>query len=156
MDNSDAKILITDSHLTPFFGPILHQFTKLTALLFTGDEDKFFKSIPYTPNYPVESLPKVCSTAQPWTLPSPSISIDLAALIYTSGSTGDPKGVMQTNQSMIFAAQSIAQYLRLSSDHHILNVLPLAFDYGLYQVLMSILIGATIILERSFTYHTNF
>jgi long-chain acyl-CoA synthetase len=152
LDNSDAKILITDSHLAVFFGPIVQQFTKLTALLFTGDENLIHKSIPGKLGYPLESLPNLCSATQPLTSPSPGISIDLAALIYTSGSTGDPKGVMQTHQSMLFAAQSIAQYLRLLPEHRILNVLPLAFDYGLYQLLMSILIGATLVLERSFTY----
>jgi long-chain acyl-CoA synthetase len=30
------------------------------------------------------------------------------------------------------------QYLRLASDDRILNVLPLAFDYGLYQALMAV------------------
>ena len=43
-----------------------------------------------------------------------SFHSDLAALIYTSGSTGNPKGVMQTHQSMVFAAGSLIEYLRLS------------------------------------------
>lgn len=80
------------------------------------------------------------------------IPLDLAALIYTSGSTGQPKGVMMTHQSMLFAAGSIAQYLRLGTEERILNVLPLAFDYGLYQLLISVYLGATLVLERSFTY----
>lgn len=80
------------------------------------------------------------------------ISIDLAALIYTSGSTGQPKGVMMTHQSMLFATRSIAQYLRLGAADRILNVLPLAFDYGLYQLLISIHLRATLVLERSFAY----
>jgi len=33
-----------------------------------------------------------------------------------------------------------------------LNVLPLSFDYGLYQVLMAFQFGGTVVLERSFTY----
>jgi acyl-CoA synthetase (AMP-forming)/AMP-acid ligase II len=33
-----------------------------------------------------------------------------------------------------------------------MNVLPLSFDYGLYQILMAFSIGATVILEKSFTY----
>jgi amino acid adenylation domain-containing protein len=81
-----------------------------------------------------------------------TIPVDLAALIYTSGSTGQPKGVMLTHLNMVFAAGSIAQYLRLSEDDKILNVLPLAFDYGLYQLLMAIRIGGTLVLERSFAY----
>jgi acyl-CoA synthetase (AMP-forming)/AMP-acid ligase II len=31
-------------------------------------------------------------------------------------------------------------------------MLPLAFDYGLYQLLMAIRLGATLVIERSFTY----
>ena len=75
------------------------------------------------------------------------IPCDLAALIYTSGSTGFPKGVMQTHQSMVFAAWSLIEYQRLSDEDRILLVLPIAFDYGLYQLLMSVKLGATIIIE---------
>jgi len=81
-----------------------------------------------------------------------SIDIDLAALIYTSGSTGQPKGVMMTHLNMVTAARSITRYLENSPDDVILNALPLSFDYGLYQVLMTFLVGATLVLERSFAY----
>jgi long-chain acyl-CoA synthetase len=80
------------------------------------------------------------------------INIDLAALIYTSGSTGNPKGVMLTHLNMTSAAASITTYLENRPDDVILNVLPLSFDYGLYQALMSIKIGGTLVLEKSFTY----
>ena len=80
-----------------------------------------------------------------------TIPIDLAALIYTSGSTGNPKGVMMTHQSMVFAAGSIAQYLRLGPTTGSSDVLPLAFDYGLYQLLMASS-GRTLVLERSFAF----
>lgn len=80
------------------------------------------------------------------------IDIDLAALIYTSGSTGRPKGVMLTHLNIVSAATSITTYLENNSDDVILNVLPLSFDYGLYQVLMAFKIGGTIVLEQSFTY----
>lgn len=80
------------------------------------------------------------------------IDIDLAALIYTSGSTGRPKGVMLTHLNIVSAATSITTYLENRVDDIILSVLPLSFDYGLYQVLMAFKIGATVVLERSFTY----
>ena len=34
----------------------------------------------------------------------------------------------------------------------ILNVLPISFDYGLYQVLMAMRLGATLVLEKSFVF----
>lgn len=77
---------------------------------------------------------------------------DLAALIYTSGSTGFPKGVMMTHQSMVFTSWSLIEYLRLSEEDRILLLLPLAFDYGLYQLLMAITTGGTLIVEQSFIF----
>jgi acyl-CoA synthetase (AMP-forming)/AMP-acid ligase II len=94
----------------------------------------------------------VLASAEPDLRPAGTIPLDLAALIYTSGSTGIPKGVMMTHQSMVFAAGSISQYLRLGSDERILGLLPLAFDYGLYQLLMNVLKGGTLVLERSFAF----
>ena len=83
---------------------------------------------------------------------NPCIDVDLAALIYTSGTTGVPKGVMLTHLNMVSAATSITQYLENNSSDVIINFLPLSFDYGLYQVLMAFKMGATIVLEKSFTY----
>ncbi len=80
------------------------------------------------------------------------IDCDLAMLIYTSGSTGRPKGVMMTHRNVDAAADSITTYLRNTPDDIILNVLPLAFDYGLYQLLMTVRLGATLILEKSFAF----
>ena len=80
----------------------------------------------------------------------PIISVDLACIIYTSGSTGLPKGVMLSHRNMLTAAQSINEYLQYRADDIILNVLPLSFDYGLYQVILSVISGATLILEKSF------
>lgn len=81
-----------------------------------------------------------------------NIDRDLAALIYTSGSTGRPKGVMLTHVNIVSAATSITAYLKNTPEDIVLNVLPLSFDYGLYQVLMAFKFGGTVILERSITY----
>lgn len=81
-----------------------------------------------------------------------SIETDLAMLIYTSGSTGQPKGVMMTHDNIEAASRSIITYLEGRSDDIVLNVLPLAFDYGLYQLLMTFRLGATLVLEKSFAF----
>lgn len=80
------------------------------------------------------------------------IALDLAMLVYTSGSTGFPKGVMMTHQNVVAAATSITAYLENTADDVILNVLPISFDYGLYQILMAAKVGATLVLEKSFAF----
>jgi long-chain acyl-CoA synthetase len=101
---------------------------------------------------PAESLDAGLETARPLTEPVPVIPLDLATIIYTSGSSGEPKGVMQTHQAMVFTVGSLIEYLRLTQDEKILCVLPLSFDYGLYQLLMAVALGARLVLERSFTF----
>lgn len=143
--NCDAKALVFASSLTA----VAREAVALAnvALLVTSGAD------PSDAQAPAHAHRFASAIAFPDRPPQPkTISLDLAALIYTSGSTGNPKGVMHTHQSMLFALCSIAEYLELSSDDVILNVLPLAFDYGLYQLLMAVYVGAQLVLERSFTY----
>jgi amino acid adenylation domain-containing protein len=85
-------------------------------------------------------------------LPLVNIDLDLACLVYTSGSTGEPKGVMCDHSNVDFASDSIMSYLGSREDDIVLGVLPLSFDYGLYQLLMTFKCGGTLVLERSFAY----
>jgi long-chain acyl-CoA synthetase len=143
LNDSGARLLLTDGHLSKEFLPALPKVQQPLQVIASG-------------NLPagavIEAFDAVLSGTPPAAPTSEIIPNDLAALIYTSGSTGNPKGVMQTHQAMVFAAGSLIEYLRLSAADRILNVLPLAFDYGLYQLLMTIQLGATLVLERSFTY----
>lgn len=101
---------------------------------------------------PVSSFDETL-TGQPGS-PPPRVTApeDLACLIYTSGSTGDSKGVMSEHRNVVFASGSIIQYLENTADDIVINVLPLSFDYGLYQLLMTFRFGGTLVLENSFAY----
>ncbi len=94
----------------------------------------------------------ITDTCSPARTMQRSIDIDLASLIYTTGSSGRPKGVMLTHHNMVSAATSIIHYLENTSDDIIINSLPLAFDYGLYQVLMAFQFSGTVVLEKAFIY----
>jgi long-chain acyl-CoA synthetase len=143
LNDSGARVLLTDGHLSKEFLPALPNVREPLAVIASG-------ALPA--GAAIESFDAVLRAAAPAAPTTEIIPNDLAALIYTSGSTGNPKGVMQTHQSMVFAAGSLIEYLRLSEQDRILCVLPIAFDYGLYQLLMAIQLGATLVLERSFTY----
>ncbi|MBI1178649.1 AMP-binding protein [bacterium] len=145
--DAEAFALVTDTHLAGNFVLLLDGSNSLKGCYFSGRENLDAPSS--IPALPLSQLPAPTTPPNGWPLVT---GADLAALIYTSGSTGNPKGVMMTHQSMVFAAASLIEYLRLTPDDVIINVLPLAFDYGLYQLLMSVTLGATLVLERSFTY----
>lgn len=71
------------------------------------------------------------------------IDTDMAAILYTSGSTGKPKGVVLSHRNLIAGAKSVSEYLSITADDHLLAVLPFSFDYGLNQLVSSLLNGAT-------------
>ncbi|WP_129311988.1 class I adenylate-forming enzyme family protein [Streptomyces sp. L2] len=75
--------------------------------------------------------------------PSPD---DLALLIYTSGSTSAPKAVVSPHAPCVFAARAIAEVLRYRADDVVLVAIPLSFDYGLYQIFLSVLARAQVVL----------
>ncbi len=147
LNDSGSKVLISEYLLknellpaltnTPFIQEIIlagEVIITNPSTVLTVDFDAIIQA-----TYPVTEFPNI-------------IPNDLAALIYTSGSTGFPKGVMMTHQSMVFTSWSLIEYLRLSNVDRIMLVLPLAFDYGLYQLIMAITIGGTLIVEQSFTF----
>ena len=75
-----------------------------------------------------------------------------ALIIFTSGTTGSPSGILCSRGQVAFAANSIQQRLRYRSDDIIASRLPFSFDYGLYQLLMAMRLGATLVLEKSFAF----
>lgn len=149
LNKSRAKLLVTDNHLRHEWSPILPECGSVAGVL-CSDWKSTDSAALAEPR--IEDFWSAVKNESPMENAVFCIPLDLAALIFTSGSTGYPKGVMMTHQSMVFARDSITDYLRLSQDERIINLLPLAFDYGLYQLLIAFGLGATLVLERSFTY----
>lgn len=144
----DAVVLLTDSHLASQFNVALSSgVSTLKAVFCSGKPNKSAAL-----SVALLDFTEVLSNTSPLSDPLFVNSLDLCCLIYTSGSTGNPKGVMHTHASTTFVLDSLLEYLQLNSNDVLLNLLPLAFDYGLYQLFMTVRLGGTLVLERSFTY----
>ena len=147
LKDCSAKIVISESQLLGELSVALNGLESVEQVIITGEIHaelnngktyNNFEQIIQTNDHEAK-LPRI-------------IPNDLAALIYTSGSTGFPKGVMMTHQAMVFTSWSLVEYLRLTEADRIMLVLPLAFDYGLYQLIMAVTIGGTLIVDNSFNF----
>ncbi len=151
LNNSRARALVAPGRKLAGLAACLDQTPHLAAVVCTGPSDA--ATLPPGEKQFLAFEQLTAAGAAPDVPPvKRCINIDLAALVYTSGSTGNPKVVMLTHLNMTSAATSITTYLENRSSDVILNVLPLSFDYGLYQLLMAFKFGGTLVLERSFTY----
>jgi amino acid adenylation domain-containing protein len=149
LNDCRARAIISDAHLASTLAPAVEKSSHILATIVSGPiADAGLDRLPGLVAWST-ALEAESGGAPP---PRRNIDIDLASIIYTSGSTGDPKGVMLTHRNMLTAATSITTYLENVEDDVILGVLPLSFDYGLYQWIMTCRMGATLVLERSFTY----
>ncbi|RMH42312.1 MAG: AMP-dependent synthetase [Deltaproteobacteria bacterium] len=149
VDDCRAAALITDAHLRRVFEPAVAQAKSVKTVIVSGDY----------PAGALASLPGGVAWADALASGDPGApperrnhELDLASIIYTSGSTGEPKGVMLTHRNMLTAATSVGTYLEIAESDVILCALPLAFDYGLYQMIMAARWGARLVLERSFAF----
>ena len=152
LNDCQVKVLITHTSKARVVAEALENTESVQNVIWVGNTNEipcstksFAKHHAYS-----ESLCLAPNAVRP--ISSTNIDLDLATIIYTSGSTGEPKGVMLTHLNMVSAATSIITYLDNKEDDIILNVLPLSFDYGLYQILMAFKFGGTVVLERSFGY----
>jgi amino acid adenylation domain-containing protein len=149
LKDCQPSALITDQHLHTVFAPVVQGREHLRTIIVSGPiDDGQLAALPRARRWD-DALATGNRSAPP---ARKNIDVDLAAIVYTSGSTGDPKGVMLTHRNMLAASESISAYLELRNDEVILCALPLAFDYGLYQMIMAFRAGARLVLERSFTF----
>ena len=90
---------------------------------------------------PVQALFAKRDAILPDVLPAPD---DPACLVFTSGSAGEPRGVVVSHDNVIFTTAAIQERLGYRRSDVIGLVVPLSFDYGLYQIFLAANIGASV------------
>ncbi|CUO80086.1 Bifunctional protein aas [Parabacteroides distasonis] len=75
-----------------------------------------------------------------------NLNDDLALLLTTSGSTGSPKLVRLSNENIKSNAESIAEYLDITSEERPITSLPMYYSYGLSVINSHLLKDATLLL----------
>ena len=70
-----------------------------------------------------------------------------SVIVYTSGSTGTPKGVCLSRNNVFLAALSSLKHFSVKQSDVVLCLLPLCFDTGLNQLMVSLVTGATLVLH---------
>lgn len=71
---------------------------------------------------------------------------DPVCLVFTSGSTGSPRGVTLSHDNLSYVVGAIQERLSYRDGDVIGGFLPLAFDYGLYQIFLAAQAGAKLYL----------
>ncbi len=71
---------------------------------------------------------------------------NLAYVIYTSGSTGKPKGTMLAHRGLINLAQAQQEAFDIQVGKRILQFSALSFDASVWELVMALLNGATLVL----------
>ncbi len=151
LNNCQATAILFDTQKIELAPAILQACPTLRLIIFSSWSDGLISltSNSSVNNLDLETIEKSYPAHRP---PVVNIDLDLACLIYTSGSTGEPKGVMCGHNNVNFATGSIIQYLGNVDEDIIMDVLPLSYSYGLFQLLAVIRFGGTLVLERSFVY----
>ncbi|MFN7034901.1 MAG: class I adenylate-forming enzyme family protein [Bellilinea sp.] len=148
LNNCSVSALILSSQQKVSIQQLIASCPSLRFLIVTGGEAEFLAES----KIETFSWDDILLSFPSSRLQSKNIDLDLACLIYTSGSTGEPKGVMSDHSNVVFAVNSITSYIGNTEDDVVINVLPLSFDYGLYQLFMVFSFGGRLILEKGFSY----
>jgi acyl-CoA synthetase (AMP-forming)/AMP-acid ligase II len=75
-----------------------------------------------------------------------------AMVLYTSGTTGRPKGVVLTHGNLVANTCSIVEYLGLTPEDSIVNVLPFSHSFGNSVLLTHLAVGGKVIIENRFAF----
>lgn len=121
LEDSEARLIITDEHITAFS-------TTKTPKIFLSDVLKQLADFPSIPlNIKVDST-------------SPCY------ILYTSGSTGKPKGVTVSHKNLVNFLFSMAEKPGIEETDRLLSITTISFDIAGLELFLPLLTGATLVI----------
>jgi len=148
--DADPRWLIAGGELSARFRGILASQPSITGLIAWCATGDLVES--HSDRVHHWSLAPDQDSATPTAVPTNYEAGQLAALVYTSGTAGEPKGAMLSHDNMVAALRAVNAYLHVESTDVVYSALPLSSSYGLYQLVMGLAVGATVVLDRSFAF----
>lgn len=124
MEDSEIKILLTQSHLFPLFTE-----TSIFKLCIDKEWD-------IMKNEPSINLNRINSSTDP------------AYMIYTSGSTGRPKGVINSHKGIVNRLLWMQDTYKLDNNDRILQKTPYSFDVSVWEFFWPLISGAKLIIAK--------
>ncbi len=114
----------------------------LQTVVVGGDGPNSFEALLSGPRWELERDAEDILTRS---RPSPD---DVTQLMFTSGTTGEPKGVMQTHNTLMSNLAPFSERMRLNSDDTILMASPLAHQVGfMYGMMLPVALRARSVLQ---------
>jgi len=80
------------------------------------------------------------------------VDLDLASIVYTSGSTGKPRGAVLSHLNIVTNTRSIVDYLELTPDDRVLDILPFYYIYGKSLLNTHFFAGGSVVVDNRFLY----
>lgn len=121
----------------------LLQRSEAVCLVLAASHDHRETALGSVPTVTTERLADASPTPGAW----PKLAADqVAYLLFTSGSTGRPRGVEVEHRAVMAHLEAVRSVYRLRSEDNVLQFASSTFDASLEQVLVTLLVGACLIL----------
>lgn len=143
LNNSEAKILITDAEFLGTIDEIRDNITRVHQIFVVGGTNL---SAPYL------SFEEEMERADAHLQPVPLSPDDEAMIIYTSGTTGNPKGVLLTHHNLVTDAKYISAWHGFKPDDRAMCILPLFHVNGeVVTVITPLYYGGSVVMPKKFS-----